>query len=108
MLASIADDVLGFPFLKNAARPRLYGPKRAFVFRNSYTDWHYHVTDETLMCQVKAPKETLLLQECDSPVFTSAYFEAFRPPGRPLSGRVPRTSYFTVESVSLKFESSDR
>jgi hypothetical protein len=54
-------DVSGFPFLKKARAARLYDPYRVFMFRNSYTDWHYHRSDETLMCQVVGTKEVLLL-----------------------------------------------
>ena len=60
-LAAMAEDVGGFPFLPNASKPRGYPAKRAFMYRDSYTDWHYHDIDETLMCQVKGPKEVLLL-----------------------------------------------
>ena len=61
-LAPIADDVGGFPFLPGElAAPRIYPRKRAFLYRDSYTDWHYHETDETLMSQVKGAKEVLIL-----------------------------------------------
>jgi hypothetical protein len=59
--APLAPDVSGFRFLKTARRGRLYGPYRIFLFRNSFTDWHYHTTDETLMCQVHGAKEVMLL-----------------------------------------------
>lgn len=60
-IGALAGDVGGFPFLTNTAEPRLYRRKRAFLFKDSYTDWHCHNTDETLMCQVKGAKEALLL-----------------------------------------------
>ena len=59
--APLAADVSGFPFLSKARRGRFYGPYRVFFFRSSFTDWHYHTTDETLMCQVGGAKEVLLL-----------------------------------------------
>jgi len=60
-LSPLAEDVLGFPFLKMVRPPFSYPPKRAYLYLDSYTDWHYHFTDETLMCQVKGTKEVLLL-----------------------------------------------
>lgn len=57
----LSADVTGFPFLRDARPPREYHAYRVFVFRNSYTDWHYHSTDETLMCQVAGRKEVLLM-----------------------------------------------
>jgi len=60
-LAPLARDVGGFPFL-HAPRPaRFYPNHRVFIYRDSYTDWHIHQLDETLMCQVKGSKEVLLL-----------------------------------------------
>lgn len=57
----LSADVTGFSFLHNAKPPREYNAYRVFIFRNSYTDWHYHSTDETLMCQVAGRKEVLLM-----------------------------------------------
>jgi hypothetical protein len=54
-------DMDGFYFLPNPRPSRLYPPYRTFVFRNSYTDWHWHPTDETLMCQVVGAKQVLML-----------------------------------------------
>jgi hypothetical protein len=60
-LRSLREDILGFPFVRRPPPPRLYIAARAFLFRDSYTDWHYHDGDETLMCQIKENKEVLLL-----------------------------------------------
>jgi Cupin-like domain len=54
-------DVDGFYFMTRARLPRAYPAYRTFIFRNSYTDWHWHATDETLMCQVLGAKDALLL-----------------------------------------------
>jgi hypothetical protein len=49
---------LGHLTVRVATQPLM---ERAFLYRDSYTDWHYHFTDETLMSQVKGDKEVLLL-----------------------------------------------
>ncbi|MEM1187110.1 MAG: cupin-like domain-containing protein [Pseudomonadota bacterium] len=41
--------------------PRHYRPLRAFLHGRSYTDWHYHPNDETLMCQFGRRKTVYLL-----------------------------------------------
>lgn len=43
------------------SKPRHYPAHRSFLYRNSYTDWHFHVIDETFMAQVVGAKEVLLL-----------------------------------------------
>ncbi len=50
-LAPLVDDIGNFPFLPDPGPTHYYKPKRAFVHGLSYTDWHYHPDDETLMCQ---------------------------------------------------------
>jgi hypothetical protein len=63
-LISVGDllpDVNGFSFLPSPPKTRMYAPYRAFFYRGSYTDWHYHPTDEGLMVQVVGAKEVLLL-----------------------------------------------
>jgi hypothetical protein len=59
-LEALAQDVTGFPFLKNRGKPRFYVAQRAFFYKDSYTDFHSHFTDETFMCQVKGAKEVLM------------------------------------------------
>jgi hypothetical protein len=54
-------DVHGFPFLQPAKSPRLFVDQRVFIYRESYTDWHFHASDETLMCQIRGRKDVLLL-----------------------------------------------
>ena len=57
---SIANDVGGFKFLaseQQVSRGSLYPPLRVFFFGRSYTDWHSHPMDETLMCQIGAAKQ---------------------------------------------------
>jgi len=60
-LGPLAKDVGGFAFLGAPKPARFYASYRAFIYRNSYTDWHFHQMDETLMCQVKGSKEVLLI-----------------------------------------------
>lgn len=55
------EDLGDFPFLKTLSASRMYPAHRAFIYRHSYTDWHYHATDEALMTQVVGTKEVLLL-----------------------------------------------
>jgi hypothetical protein len=61
-LAPLAADVSTFPFLNRVRGSRYYPPYRAFLYRSSYTDWHFHPTDETLMCQVRGAKEVMLMR----------------------------------------------
>lgn len=58
-------DVGNFRFLSKPKKSRGYVPIRAFFYRNSYTDWHYHPSDEALMTQVVGNKEVLLLPPDD-------------------------------------------
>jgi hypothetical protein len=60
-LARLERDVGAFPFLPRPPRSRHYPPHRAFIYRSSFTDWHFHGADEALMCQVVGSKEVLLL-----------------------------------------------
>ncbi len=60
-LGPLHKDLGDFPFLKTLSGSRMYPPYRAFIYRHSYTDWHYHATDETFMTQVVGTKEVLLL-----------------------------------------------
>lgn len=55
------EDVGGLPFMPQLGKSRHYPPHRSFLYRNSYTDWHFHVVDETFMAQVVGAKEVLLL-----------------------------------------------
>ncbi|XVN15470.1 hypothetical protein QZH47_03700 [Pseudomonas corrugata] len=57
----LKEDVGGLPFMPQLGKTRAYPPHRSFLYRNSYTDWHFHVTDETFMAQVVGAKEVLLL-----------------------------------------------
>lgn len=59
--ASLANDVTQFSFLGKTPRPHYYSPLRYFLHGRSYTDWHTHPYDETLMCQFGAPKTVTLL-----------------------------------------------
>jgi hypothetical protein len=62
-LAPLAADVGRFGFLDPVPRAwdKSTPTHRAFVFRGSYTDWHFHLDEEALMSQVVGTKETLLL-----------------------------------------------
>ncbi len=59
-LRELFPDVDGFPFLADARPSLRYPAYRAFVFRNAFTDWHFHPMDDALMCQVDGAKEVLL------------------------------------------------
>jgi len=54
-------DLGGYAFAPQIGCGRAYVPMRAFFYRESYTDWHFHPADETLMTQVVGAKEVLLL-----------------------------------------------
>ena len=60
------DDVGGLPFMPVLSKSRHYPGHRSFLYRNSYTDWHFHSTDETFMAQVVGAKEVLLLAPDDA------------------------------------------
>lgn len=60
-LQALNADVAAFSFVRNLAGSRMYPSIRAFFYRHSYTDWHYHASDEALMTQVVGSKEVLLL-----------------------------------------------
>jgi hypothetical protein len=59
-LGELCGDFRDFSFLPNMGVPRYYPPYRAFFYRQSYTDWHLHPSDETLMAQIVGKKEVLL------------------------------------------------
>lgn len=59
--ARLREDLDGYPCLPRPSGSRLYPPHRALLYRKSYTDWHYHAADETLMTQVMGTKEVVLL-----------------------------------------------
>ncbi|MBC3387898.1 cupin-like domain-containing protein [Pseudomonas sp. SWRI179] len=60
-IEQMKEDVGGLPFMPQLGKSRHYPPHRSFLYRNSYTDWHFHVVDETFMAQVVGAKEVLLL-----------------------------------------------
>ncbi|CAD5201945.1 cupin-like domain-containing protein [Pseudomonas sp. FEN] len=60
-IEQMKDDVGGLPFMPQLSKSRHYPTHRSFLYRNSYTDWHFHVVDETFMAQVVGAKEVLLL-----------------------------------------------
>ena len=59
-LQGLLKDIGKFQFLPRPGKSRAYVPLRAFCYRNSYTDWHFHPADEALMTQVVGDKEVLL------------------------------------------------
>ncbi len=65
-LAPLVEDVGKFDFVPNPGRPHYYKPLRAFVHGISYTDWHYHPDDSTLMCQFGRAKTVHLLPPCQA------------------------------------------
>jgi hypothetical protein len=64
-LEPLRGDVSGLPFMPTLKKSRLYPPYRVFLYSNSYTDWHFHPTDETFMTQIVGAKEVLLLPPDD-------------------------------------------
>jgi len=64
-LERLRGDVSGLPFMPTLKKSRLYPPYRVFLYSNSYTDWHFHPTDETFMTQIVGSKEVLLLPPDD-------------------------------------------
>jgi Cupin-like domain len=60
-LESLYGDMGAFAFLPRLEGSVLYPSHRAFLYRESYTDWHFHPVDEALMTQVVGAKEVLLL-----------------------------------------------
>jgi quercetin dioxygenase-like cupin family protein len=61
MSAKLASDIAGFSFLTRREPPFFYASDRMIFFKNAGTGWHYHPWDETLMCQIKGPKQIGLL-----------------------------------------------
>lgn len=66
-LAPLRGDIGQYSFLPTLSKARLYAPLRAFFYRNSYTDWHFHLSDETLTTQLVGTKEVLILPPGDAP-----------------------------------------
>jgi len=65
-LSVLEDDIGEFEFLVDAAQSNYYEPLRAFVHGVSYTDWHMHPDDETLMCQFGRGKTVNMLPPDES------------------------------------------
>jgi len=61
VFGSLRGDLGRFKFLPNRPAPRNYPRSRVFFFGRSYTDWHFHPKDETLMCQIGASKKVALV-----------------------------------------------
>jgi hypothetical protein len=64
-LGELCADLGIFAFLPEPEDPVAYPPWRAFFYKNSYSDWHFHAFDEGLMTQVVGKKEVLLLPPDD-------------------------------------------
>ena len=60
-LSGLESDIGQFDFLPRRRNTNSYAPLRAFLHGISYTDWHYHKDDETLMCQFGRSKVVHLL-----------------------------------------------
>jgi hypothetical protein len=60
-LEKLAGDIGDYPFLPVLSASTLYPTYRSFIYKRSYTDWHYHPADETLMTQIVGAKNILLL-----------------------------------------------
>jgi hypothetical protein len=51
-----------FSFLPAPPRPRfIYGGWDVMLYKNSYSDWHFHPGTDAIMCQVLGTKDALLL-----------------------------------------------
>lgn len=52
-----------FSFLETPPHPRfgLYSGWSAMIYKNSYSDWHFHPATEAIMCQVAGIKDVALL-----------------------------------------------
>lgn len=61
-IEKILDDITSFEVLKDPKSTNffLYDPM-IFFYQSSYTDWHFHIADETLTVQGLGDKELLLL-----------------------------------------------
>jgi hypothetical protein len=53
-----AQDLGTYTFLSNRfdKRPRAFSKRRLFIYKNASTEWHYHITDETLTTQLVGSK----------------------------------------------------
>lgn len=60
-LSALHADIGGFNIVPHPGRPHYYKPLRAFVHGMSYTDWHCHPDDNTLMCQFGRSKTLHML-----------------------------------------------
>lgn len=63
LLAELAQDVGGYPFLPGERRAIFgtYPRNNVYFYQSSLTDWHYHPTAEALQTQILGTKEVLLL-----------------------------------------------
>jgi len=59
--AALRADIGKFKFMPTPKPPRFYEPFRFFSYKRASTAWHYHIVDETLMCQVVGSKRVILL-----------------------------------------------
>ena len=51
-----------FPFLPAPPHPRfMYGGWDVMLYKNSYSDWHFHPGTDAMMCQVLGTKDVLFL-----------------------------------------------
>jgi hypothetical protein len=62
----LGDDLVAagerFPFLPHPPRPRFfYSGWAVMLYKNSYSDWHFHPGADAIMCQVLGTKDVLLL-----------------------------------------------
>lgn len=60
----IANDLGTFRFLPREDDARVYSPYHAYWYRRSYTDWHFHDSDDQFMCQIVGTKKVMLLPPC--------------------------------------------
>jgi hypothetical protein len=79
-ISPLDEDTRFFSFLPAPRNTPLciYNLRNAFMYRSAVTDWHYHVTAEALLTQVRGTKEVVLLPPDNgvwdilSPVFRDA------------------------------------
>lgn len=80
-------------------RPRIYPRRRLFVYKNASTEWHYHLTDETLTTQIVGSKRVSLFRlDCKNWELYSKPIEAN------LHHLSCRTHFFPNEHQIIKYE----
>lgn len=61
---SLKKDIGSYSFIskKHNKKPLVFKQDRLFLYKNASTDWHYHITDETITTQLKGAKDVALFR----------------------------------------------